>query len=491
MEPSRRTDLRLTACFAAALAVVLFGVDADAARRRATVQWVFGGSDEPSVANTTRYYAPYGQGVLDPGTQRGTRRQVWTAGTIRHLFCRVAHDGANDLGDTGTLATVTLLVNGVATALSGTIRGGPGFERDCLPAPDEDVVTVAEGDTLEMQYTVVGAVHPNGRVAWAFEFRPAEPDHFVMPSGFVWPSPVPTYPRAFGYSDYVFGTPEAATRFVSPIEGRFTKLLCKQSPPQTAGTHTYSLTREGVATALACRITAGSDHAAVDAPVPVSAGDSFGFLGSGSNPSSPVAGTTMATLVFVPAVSGHYFLAGTGNAGWSSSGVRFQTFDGPRAACTTERTANATPLAGFDGTSGEPLVEIEGMLARITTRPQGGQGFRIELVEQPTTDDTIPPTTPRGPACVIDALCPAPPCFCTSSTPHTPLWDGAGPSWYEFRITPYGLPAAPYAQLSLHVARANEADAAAVAARAQSSPSQGQERPLVFHRHRGIDRPCE
>lgn len=435
------------------LTIGVLAFDAHAGRPRSpTVQWVFGSSQEEHEANSTRYYPPYGQSVVPVSTVRGSREQIWIAGTVSQLYCHVAHDASNDLGETGTTATVTLLRNGVATALSATITGGPGFERDCLPAPDSDIVAVAEGDTLEIQFTVVGTTRPNGRVVWAFQFKPAVSNQFVMPSGFVWMTPTPVYGRAFGYYDYRFGTPEEATRFVSPIDGSFTKLLCKQSAAQTAGVHSYALTREGVKTALACDIAAGSERATLTAPVAVAAGDSFSFLGGGTDGPSPTAGTTMATLVWVPAVRGHYFLAGTGNVGWSSSAIRFQGFNGPRGACTTERTANATQLASFDGTTGQPFLSIEGMMARISTQPGAGQSWHVELVEQPTTDDTIPPTTPRGPDCVIDSLCLAPPCFCTSSVAHVPLVGPKGPSWYEFRITPSGLPALPYAQLSLHVA---------------------------------------
>lgn len=473
------------------LSVALLASIAQAARPRPTVQWLFGGSDEENAPNSTRYYPPSGKSVLLPSTTPGTRQQVWTAGAISRLYCGVAHDNSNDLGDAGTRATVTLLKNGLATALSGTISGGPGFERDCSPAPDEDVVTIEEGDTLEMQYTVVGTPNPNGRVFWSFQFQPAVANHFVMPSGFVWWTPTPVYGRAFGYYEYRFGTPEEATRFVSPIEGRFTRLLCRQSSPQTSGTHTWTLTRDGVETDLSCPIEAGSDRAIVEASVAVAAGDSFSFVGKGSDQPSPVAGTTMATLVWTPEIRGHYFLAGTGNVGWSSSAIRFQSFEGPRTACTTERTANATRLAGFDGTTGVPLLAIEDMIVRITTKPGPGQSWHVELVEQPTTDDTIPPTTPRGPDCTIDALCPAPPCFCTSSVAHTPLWNEEGPSWYEFRITPSGLPVVPYAQLSLHVARATEESPVAAAGSASLPSARMDASPAGSRGHRGGDSECD
>ncbi len=174
---------RRLALLASILCGVLLACHAHAGRPRVpTVQWVFGSSQEEHLANSTRYYPPFGQSVVPVSTQRGSRAQVWIAGTVRQLFCHVAHDFANDLGETGTTATVTLLKNGVATALSATIIGGPGFERDCLPAPDADVVAVAEGDTLEIQFTVVGTTRPNGRVVWAFQFEPAP-----IPAGMRYP----------------------------------------------------------------------------------------------------------------------------------------------------------------------------------------------------------------------------------------------------------------------------------------------------------------
>jgi hypothetical protein len=120
---------------------------------------MFSGSSNNSAVNNTSLFFPFnGTGLTGNATdaQAGLRTLVARPGVVKNLYVKLSAALAG--GKTGT---VTLMKNGVATALAVTLSVGPVDFNDT-----SDTVTVAAGDELGIKVVTTG----NVKFSWAAEF---------------------------------------------------------------------------------------------------------------------------------------------------------------------------------------------------------------------------------------------------------------------------------------------------------------------------------
>jgi hypothetical protein len=117
-----------------------------------------GASNNTAVNNTTLYFPLNEGGVAGAATdvQAGLRNLVSRAGNVKNLYIKLSAALAG--GKTGT---VTLMKNGVATALAVTLSVGPVDFNDLT-----DIVSVSPGDELGIKVVTTG----NVKFSWAADF---------------------------------------------------------------------------------------------------------------------------------------------------------------------------------------------------------------------------------------------------------------------------------------------------------------------------------
>jgi hypothetical protein len=117
-----------------------------------------GASNNTSVNNTTLYFPVNEGGVAGASTdvQAGLRTLVSRDGVIKNLYIKLSASLAG--GKTGT---VTIMKNGVATALDVVLSVGPVNFNNTI-----DAITVAAGDELGVRVTTTG----NVKFSWSAEY---------------------------------------------------------------------------------------------------------------------------------------------------------------------------------------------------------------------------------------------------------------------------------------------------------------------------------
>jgi hypothetical protein len=433
LDDRRHSCARRSLGFLAMLVLAFAPFDsAFAARARATSgQWIWGQSGFDMSANETRCYALSGGSTIEGSPTVGRRSAPWIAGRFSVLSFRIHVDTAHDIGDASHYATGTLYLNGQPSALSGTIRGGPSHDRE---APvDLDAVTVEDGDLVEFCLATGPRVPTRShQYHWSIYFEPETPNQFVYATVATFGGASAQHVEALGTNAVVGNPPEVATQFLVPVAGTMTRALCAQADTQAAGSRTWTLRRNGADSALACAIRTGR-AAESERPVRIAAGDLLGLRMTADSP-SPSSSVVGVTWVWVPDSPGIWWLASSGNAGWSGGAPSFQKLLGPQPASSTLYSANATPFAS--NAPSIPYVTVLGLHAAVDAAPGSGS-WRVDLVEYPTQNSAGAPLTSRG-GCAITGSAMG----CSAALLETARVNALGPSWYELRVTPTGAPRA-------------------------------------------------
>jgi hypothetical protein len=154
---------------------------------------------------------------------------------------------------------------------------------------------------------------------------------------------------------------------------------------------------------------------------------------SSPSPSNSVVGITW---VWEPDSPGEWFLASSGNTGWSSTEERYQKLLGPQPANSTRYAANAMPFASNAPAAG--YVTVTSLHAAVDEAPGAG-AWIVDLLEYPTQNSSGAPFTSRG-VCSIASSART----CSVALVENARANALGPSWYELRVTPTGAPELPY-----------------------------------------------
>jgi hypothetical protein len=428
-----------------------------------TYQAIIAGTQYSQLASdATRYIPPMGSAFsVGGGTTAGSRAAPWIAGEFTFMDCHFNTDGLNDAMDDGESTTITLVKNGVDTALTTSMTGttASNTDRDC--ASVSTTVTVAEGDLIEWKITTVGSLETSGTLRILARFVPTTPNRFVYSS-------VETARAAAGRkqmpSFYSWGTSVAQAQdnqFLVPIAGQFTKILVGLSSAQLTGSTVVGVTQNNASwptgtsptlSALTCTITSGTSCSGTSA-LTVSAGDIFGL--DTVLTGTPTGGTSGITLVWEPTTSGDYFISpGTSRPnGMSSTLQTYCDLFGVAQCDSLEWKGHSHFLAYYEG-SATALLSVKGFMAKTRTAVTAGQSFTYELEEFPTVNGPAQSTKSTVTSCVIDDTCVTGPCTCSASFgPYTPLATSTGPSYYQFAIVPAGSPSVTNAQtaIAIHV----------------------------------------
>lgn len=420
--------------------LLLAATDAIAARPRQQRQWLFGSTNEPPVASV-RYYALQGTGRAYPTSNPLERAVPWEAGIFSGLFCRSAVDFTSDFGPPGASMTLTLMVNGSATALSTTITGTSGVDQECI-GNTTDSITISDGDLVEMRLETVGSPDPLSRFKWNLRFVPDVKDRFLYPTTAI--QTVTQYIESFGPLRPP-GTTEPNARFLVPINGTFVRLMAAVPDPRPSGSATFTFYKSGVSVG-SVTLGTGATLSSQTLNIPVVAGDNFslGVVASGSN---QIAGVN---LVFVPETSGHYFLS-QGNQDTIGNVVRYASLIGNKPWDSTTYNAHPYPLSR----PGTPLLTVKGLMAQLLEVPVPmGSGWDIGLVTWETPSGPSTPPLIHINSCTIDTSCSSAPCQCSVAFDYVPEWNSYGTHLYEFEAVPFGNPSnSPEILTSLHVAQ--------------------------------------
>lgn len=237
-------------------------------------------------------------------------------GTIRDFHMRVSV--APGVGKSWTF---TLVKNGVDTAVVATISDTAQTGSDLTNS-----FTVAEGDYVQIKAVGSGTpAAPLLQFSAAFEGTNAKESN--LQGGVLWPAvDAARYSTLTSMFQAVNAfTTETDAREVIPTSGTIKRLSMElETAPGSGKSRTYTLYKNGVATALTFTIsgtaTTGSD---LSNTVSVSPGDEISLECTGS--STPAASNGAWCAVFVADVDGESLILGGGNATPSNTATRFQS----------------------------------------------------------------------------------------------------------------------------------------------------------------------
>lgn len=414
--------------------LLILPLSADAARQRFNPgQWIIGQSDTNISSNSQRCYALSGGSTVSGSTVQGLRSVPTISGMYTNLSFRIHVDTAHDIGDNNQ-ATGTFFVNG-APALSAVIQGQPGtFDREA-PINTNEVI-VQDGDLVEFCINTETVPSNSNQYHWSILFIPDEENKYIYPTVALFNTSSSQFVKSLGTTNVGGSLPESSTQFIVPLDGTINRVLCSQADSQVSGSRNWILRKNGVPEQT-CSIQSGRVSSS-DTPVVVQAGDllSLQMTSTSPNPTSSVIGITW---VWEPTVKGNWWLASSGNTGWSTSTDKYQKLHGPQSASSTLYSFNATPFASNQNLY--RYVVFKGFYVKIDTAPNGGS-WDINFIEYPTQNSSGAPLTTIGSCTIINDT------QCEASLAELSKSTDLGPSWYEFKVTPSNSPSDTTAKLS-------------------------------------------
>ena len=164
------------------LLVILLAISASKAFAQQTTPQILYGNPTEAAFEGTRYYAPAFNFNVGSGSSFEERAVVApTAFTLSDFFCAYQGDSINDFGPAGSSAVFTVMKNGAPTALSGTVTGTSGTDRNCAPFPNTASVSFQQGDLLGVRIVSSGAsTSPPGRLKWSMKLQPQNSGERVL-----------------------------------------------------------------------------------------------------------------------------------------------------------------------------------------------------------------------------------------------------------------------------------------------------------------------
>lgn len=322
------------------------------------IQVLSGGcsSNTATVAGSVRYNQL--QSGRDWWTSTSKVQEIMpTAGTISRLYVKLAVDPTN----AGSGYTFTLMVDGVATALSCTINAGATEGSDLVTAP----INVVAGQAVALRCTT-GAVAPLATtVSWSTLFTGSN-DGESLSLGVVNGQLFNVYSPVQGYGENVT---ESIVDIPMPTSGSFKNLYVKTSiGPGLGDSYRWTLYKNGAATALTVTIsgfdTSGND---VAHSVAVAAGDRVSIFAEPINVPTNVC-TGHFGMVFEPDTDGESLITGGTRSGTIAGGATmYKVFN-------MYQTFGATESAEFTGGQREILKNF---YAKISAAPGAGKTSQI------------------------------------------------------------------------------------------------------------------
>jgi len=300
-----------------------------------------------------------------------------TAGSFRRLV--ITSDQAPGTGNTYTL---TVMRNGSATALSATITGNTLSGSNLT-----DIASFNAGDIITIRAVPTGSPPQAPRFRWGIEFNSVAFDESIILGGL---HTEVSRNNATQYSSLIGGdtwdTVEVNKVFVVPKAGVLKKLTGLfidgntklPAGPGTGNTKTFTVMKNGVATALSVGLT-GSTSVATDSTnvIQVVPGDLISLQLVHSGPGS---GNREARwgCVFVPDVVGEFIVPHQGFAP-STTQTSYMSICGSDA---TWNTSTADRLMGSYATS------FKRMYVKLENAPGNGKSYRFVLRNETQGVDT-------------------------------------------------------------------------------------------------------
>lgn len=311
----------------------------------------------------TRYFTFAGQGAYTASVNTG-RMPMPIGGTISNLYVKISPQL------TGGTYTITLMVGGVAQALTCVISSGESTASDIthsVNVSDTDLcewrVVGSGADTLtQMALTAVFESNVARAAPLFCGHSSGTGAYFIPPNG------------------VSVSTAEGFGTAVMPVDGDISYMRVKLTTAPGAGiTRTYTLRKNGADTGLTVAIADSATEGTVASTVSFTAGDdvTVGLVNTGGTPATSHAGIG---LTWNPTTNGYFPMLSVANSAFATTGTRYIGAMGTGPGGTTSETS-VYALAPYD-------MVIDNMYAEINVAPTGATKSRTFTLRTGGTTDT-------------------------------------------------------------------------------------------------------
>ena len=390
-----------------------------------------------ALGSANRWNLPGGGGTWNSTSIDQDTLIVPCAGRYLNLYIR-----SNGPLGVGKNATFALMQNGSASALSTTIIGvASGIQEG---TDQSDVITVAAGDRLSLQYSTTAA--PSSiSYRGAIEFESTNPGDTIhggcsastmgINGTFITQALDGPDAATWGQGSFIDGNHHS----IAGTPGTITSLYCRLDGTIVSGSYTFRLLKNGVVqdgsgATVNTTVTVTSQTGNATFSLPVSAGDDIQIQVTVSSPST--ARRVQYGLCFNASSPGKFNLCFSGG-GTNSASLVTSPFIGPQGAGDNGVAVNnwVTPVGGEAALSSLTNIQFSALYALLSGAPGGGTQHTLQLrfyadvgtgsgVDQASSAVTIKNSATTG------------------NATFSPLIVGLGPAGFSVTDTPSGTPAA-------------------------------------------------